>query len=277
VAVPLEHGLLEHGRVSGGAVAACRAAAEAGCRVIITTGRPPRGTRSTVEMTGVSPTVVTCNGALIWSHVDGGPVHHEALDASVAAEAIAAVRAVAPDCLVGIDRLDRWFTDRVAEEPAGDEAGASAAPDGVGPLEQFLNAPVTQVDVLAAPSDVALVRTALDPLVQTRRIARYERPGGLFQLTSPRAERAVALQRIAKGAGLDRAEVMAVGGGRHDAGMVEWAGFSAVLADAPEPVRRLADVVVPARDDGGLARALARYVVSGPAAPESATPESAGD
>ncbi len=272
VAVPLEHGLLDHGRMPAGAVAACRAAAAAGTRVVIATGRPPRGTRAAVEAAGTGATVIACNGALIWDHAVGGPVHHEPLDAGTARAVVAAVREADPECLVGLERLDRWYTDR----PPGED-GAGPAPDETGPLERFLDEPLTQVDVLTRADGTAAVRTALDRLLGEGRIARFERPGGLFQVTSPRADKGIALQRIARADGLERAEVMAVGGGLHDAGMVEWAGFSAALGDAPAPVRRLATVVVPDRDDGGLARALARYVVSaaGPAA-EAAEAAAAG-
>lgn len=258
VVLPLEYGLMDGASVSAGAVAACRSAMGSGCRVVIATGRPPRATRGAVEAAGVSPTVIACNGALIWSHVDGRAVHHDPLEVGTATEAIAAVRAASPDCLVGLERLDQWFTDRAAEADAVDHG----TPDGIGPLARWLNEPVTQVDLLVPAREASAVRSALEPFVAARRLARFERPGGFFQLTAPRVDKAVALQRLVLGAGLDRDEVMAVGGGMHDAGMVEWAGFSVALADAPESVRRLADVVVPARGNGGLARALVRYVVT---------------
>lgn len=272
LAVPLEGGLLDRGRMPAGAIAACRAAAESGCRVVLVSGKPPRSARPAAAAIGVVDTLITCNGALVWDLAREQPLHHEPLDAATAAAAVAAVRAASPACFVGIERLDAWFTDRVpealqAEAEAESEGGVAAMPSEIGPLPQWLRQPVTQVDILVPADDVAEVRRVLDPLVSARRLARFERSGGLFQLTHPRAEKAVALQRLARDAGVPREQVMAVGCGRHDAGMIEWAGLSVATADAPESVRRLARVVVPDRAGGGVARAVARFVVSGPIGP----------
>ncbi|MHC4808797.1 MAG: TIGR01777 family oxidoreductase [Planctomycetota bacterium] len=270
LAVPLEGGLLVSGRMPAGAIAACRAAAESGCRVVLASGRPPRAARPAAAAIGVVDTLIACNGALIWDLAGEQAIHHEPLDAATAAAAVAAVRAASPESFVGIERLDAWYTDRVPETlqaEAGTEAGDAAMPSEIGPLPQWLRQPVTQLDILVPADDVAEVRRVLDPLVSARRLARFERSGGLFQLTHPRAEKAVALQRLARDAGVPREQVMAVGCGRHDAGMIEWAGLSVATADAPESVRRLARVVVPDRAGGGVARAVARYVVSGPLGP----------
>jgi uncharacterized protein (TIGR01777 family) len=273
LAVPLEGGLLVGGRMPAGAIAACRAAAESGCRVVLASGLPPRAAREAAAAIGVVETLVACHGALVWDLRREQPLHHEPLDPATASAAVAAARAASPHCFVGVERLDEWFTDRLPEVLAGG-GGESAVggpagpgPTDIGPLPRWLTQPVTQLDILAPAGDVAAVRRALDPLVSARRLARFERSGGLFQLTHPRAEKAVALQRLARDAGVPREQVMVVGCGRHDAGMVEWAGLSVATADAPESVRRLARVVVPDRAGAGVARAVARFVVSGPAGP----------
>ena len=270
LAVPLEGGLLVSGRMPAGAIAACRAAAESGCRVVLASGLPPRAARPAAAAIGVVHTLIACNGALIWDLAGEQPIHHEPLDPATASAAVAAVRAASPECFVGIERLDAWFTDRVPETlrtEAEAEAGHGAMHSDVGPLAGWLTQPVTQLDVLVPAEDVPAVRRALDPLVSARRLARFERSGGLFQLTHPKAEKAVALQRLARDAGVPQSQVMAVGCGRHDAGMIEWAGLSVATADAPEPVRRLARVIMPDRAGAGVARAVARFVVSGPVGP----------
>lgn len=261
VALAYEGGLHDPaGRVSAGAVAACRVAASS-AGIVVATGRPPRAIDPFVRSLGTGGISITCNGALVWDHEQSAARHHEPLEAEVAAEVATAVRAAGPGTLVAVERLNRWFTDRAPDDAA--IAEAIGEPDGVGPLESLFAEPVTQLDLLVPADELDAVRAALDRLVADGRIARFERSGGLLQVTHPRAEKAIALQRIARAAGIEREAVLALGAGLHDSGMVEWAGYGVALAGAPSLVRRIADAVVESRSDGGVARALTRFVMAG--------------
>lgn len=248
------------GRLGEGVAMACRRAERAGCTIVLATARPPRSAVPILQALGISGPVIACNGALIWDAAAGRALYHESMDASVAAEVIEAARRAAPAIMIGIERLDRWYTDRI--DPA--VPGASALrPDGVAALETFLDAPVTQVCFFGAAPEIERVRSALEAGIwRERRIARFPVGSALLQVAHPRADKGVALQRIARRRGIPREAVLAIGDGENDLGMLAWAGFPVAMENAVPAVRRLARVIVPRSEDAGVARALHRYVIA---------------
>lgn len=254
--------LRSDGRLSKGVAHSCRAAQRAGCVVVPATVRPPRSMRFLADALGLVGPVINYNGAVIWNPLDNRPQYHEALDGPLALEIIAAARAVAPDMLVTADVLDRWFTDRLDPSRLGPTAVA-IDPDGVGPFEEFLTGPVTQVTLFPPPAEAAAVRAVLEERFWRRGlVALFQEEAGFIRVTHRLVDKSIALQRIAARMEIPRTAVMAIGDGLNDQGMVEWAGFGVAVANASPAVKELADVVVADNDDQGVARAIQRYVLA---------------
>jgi hypothetical protein len=178
----------------------------------------------------------------------------------VAASVIDAARAVEPSLSVGVEVLDRWFTDRL--DPALVRASATTIePDGIGPLDEHLAAPVTQVNLYGAPAHIAAIRPEIEKRFwRPRTVGLFPAGASLLQVTHPLVDKSIAIQRIAARLGADRSEVMAVGAGPNDAGMLDWAGFAVATANAGERIRHLADAVVPSNDEQGVAVAIRRFL-----------------
>lgn len=259
VAISVDGALLRRdGRMPQGVVHACAAAVKAGCAIVLVTARPPRAIANVVRALDLDAPVIAYAGAAIWNPRDEVAQYHEALDAAVAREVIDRARAVDPNVQVAIERLDRWYTDRLGEGVAA----RSGEPDGEGPLESFLDEPVSQVGLLATAPVIDAIRDALgEGLWRDRRIAVFRPERTLLTVAHPLTDPAIALQRIARASGIEQEAVMAIGGGPEDAGMVEWAGFGVAIAGAAPPVLKVADAVVPDAEDHGVARALRRWVL----------------
>lgn len=264
LALPVDGALMRSdGTIAPGDVQAIRAAERAGCTVILATSRPPRAVRPIVQTLGVAGPVITLNGALIWNHLDNLPLHHQGIDNELAKEIITAVREVDPTCPIVLEIHDSWFTDDV-DADAMWLPGRMRAADKVGPLTSFLDDPVTRMSIGGTEAAVARVLPVLrEKFWKTRRVALFQLESNVVQLTDPRVDKAVALQRVAMRLGLQRDEVMAIGDSRIDSGMIEWAGFSVAMENADQAVRELAQAVVPSNDETGVARAIQRYVISG--------------
>jgi uncharacterized protein (TIGR01777 family) len=253
--------LRSDGRLSKGVAHSCRAAQRAGCVVVPATARPPRSMRFLIDALGIVGPVINYNGAVIWNPLDDRPQFHESLDGALALEVIVAARQVAPNMLVTADVLDCWFTDRLDPTRLGPTA-VPIEPDGVGPFEEFLTGPVTQVTLFPPPEESAAVRAVLEERFWRRgRIAIFQE-AGLIRVAHQMVDKSIALQRIAARMGVPRTAVMAIGDGANDQGMVEWAGFGVAVANASSALTELADAVVADNDDQGVARAIHRYVLA---------------
>lgn len=64
------------------------------------------------------------------------------------------------------------------------------------------------------------------------------------------------LQHLCQHLGLDQSQVMAIGDGGNDAGMLRYAGLSVAMGNAPDEVKALADWVTRDNDHDGVAAAL---------------------
>lgn len=254
--------LRSDGGLAQGVIDACRAAARAGCVIVPATARPPRAMRTILQTLGHSGPTINYNGAVVWNPVEQKPQHHESLDAALASTIIAEARAILPETIVSVEILDRWYTDRV-DARFHTETSRMFDPDVIGPVESFLHQPITKLMLLEEPARLAPVLEMIrDRYWRHRRIAMFLTDPHLIQIVSPLVDKSVALQRIAHRLGVSREEVMTIGDGPNDAGMIEWAGFSVAVENACPLVRDLADVMVPSNDDQGVARAIQRYVLS---------------
>lgn len=84
-------------------------------------------------------------------------------------------------------------------------------------------------------------------------------------------DKAHGLARVCARAGIEPDEVLAVGDGRNDVQMLEWAGRGVAMANAPAEVLALADAVTGTVAEGGLIAELDRWF------PPTATAQRAGD
>ena len=264
LALPVDGALIRSdGTISPGDVQAIRAAERAGCHVVLATRRAPRAVRSILQTLSITGPTITHSGALIWNQLENTAIFHQALDVALAREIIEAVRAIEPALPIAIEVLDKWFTDEVDPEALWLPWRMREA-DEIGPLAKFLSEPVTRVSFGGTEAQLTVALSALrEDYWKPRRIALFQMDTGVVQITDPRVDKAVALQRIALRLGLRREEVIALGGSRIDSGMIEWAGFSVALENASPPVRELANAVVPGKDHSGVARAIHRFVLSG--------------
>jgi uncharacterized protein (TIGR01777 family) len=254
--------LRSDGRIAQGVIDACRAAVRAGCVIVPATARPPRSMQTILQTLGTVGPTINYNGAVIWNPVDRVAQYHESIDPALARSIIDDARALVPDVVVSVEILDRWFTDRV-DPHLHTETSRVFEPDYVGSFDSFLTQPVTKLMLLAPPEPLAPVLSMVrERYWSQRRVAVFITDPHIIQIANPMVDKSIALQRIATKMGADREEVMAIGDGPNDAGMIEWAGFSAAMENACDLVKNLADVVVPSNDALGVAKAIQRYVLS---------------
>ncbi|MEM7229690.1 MAG: TIGR01777 family oxidoreductase [Planctomycetota bacterium] len=263
VAVDIDGTLLtSDGTIGRGVINACRAAHRAGCLVVPATSRPPRAVASIMQMLDVPGPVVAYNGAIIWDPAERAVLHHETIDADAARSIVSDVREAYPSIFIAVEIEDRWFTDRAAQPSDGNGLWLTE-PDGVQPLYELLEQPITKLNIVGPADMIAEVQSLIgDRYWKTRRVSMFVSDPRFVQIMSPMVDKGIAVQRIARQHGIPQDQVMAIGDASNDMGMIEWAGFGVAVANAASPVRALADAVVPANDEGGVARAIQRFVLN---------------
>ena len=82
------------------------------------------------------------------------------------------------------------------------------------------------------------------------------------EMMSPSVGKGRALEELAASLGVSMGDVLAIGDGENDAGMIELAGYGLAMSNARERAKTMAKEIVPSNDEDGLAWALEKYVLS---------------
>ena len=82
-----------------------------------------------------------------------------------------------------------------------------------------------------------------------------------IEITSDKADKGEALIDLAKELGIVREEVMAMGDGDNDRGLMKAAGLSVAMGNAVQKIKDEADYVAPDNEHDGVAEAIRRFVL----------------
>lgn len=253
VASDLDGTLLRRdGSLSDRSVRAITGAEAAGATVVLVTGRPPRWIHTIVERLGHHGVALCANGALVYDLEARQVLSSDTIDLGTAAEIVRRIRRSCPGAVFAVET-----PAHLGIEPAWTVDFALPAGTHVADALELLTAP--PVKILARldaerPFDAALAQatTELDGL------AEVTWSGGkhLLEMSAPGVTKGVALAALADRLGIAAVDALAFGDMPNDIPMLRWAGRGLAVANAHPTVREIADGVVGANDDDGVAAEL---------------------
>ena len=258
VAIDLDGTLLDDRKEVGHPTAtALRSLPQRGVKVVIASARPPRSVRPFYRLLELDTLQINYNGALIWDEPRGTAYHHRPMMADVVRRIVAHARDVFPQVLVSCEVMDRWYTDRF-EPKYNTETGKLFKPDHIGPVEGFLNQPITKLMLLGEPSLLAsLGQTLANAYESDVTVIRCDRD--LLQIMQRGASKAAALRNIAEHYGVAMRQVMAIGDASNDLEMLQESGVGVAMDNADPVLKQIADWIAPSNNDHGVHAALRQY------------------
>lgn len=236
------------------------AAARAGAHVVLASGRAPLSmagladrmglTELVEELTGERLHVVASNGSVVIRHAPMEVVHEITFDAS---EAVRTVLEHVPGAAVAVEehgvgyRVNRLF-------PAGELDGEMIICD----LEDMISTEVSRV-IIRDPDS-----TSEDFVNLARKLGLHGTNYFIgwtawLDIAPEGISKASGLEWVCRDLGVDAADVLAIGDGRNDTEMLQWAGRGVAMGQAPEVVRAAADHVTAPVDQDGAALELRKW------------------
>jgi hypothetical protein len=82
-----------------------------------------------------------------------------------------------------------------------------------------------------------------------------------LEFVSRDASKGIALAEIGKLYGIDRSQMLAVGDSYNDVSMLEYAGFSVAVENAPDDIKEICDYVTLSNDNDGVAHVIDKFVL----------------
>jgi Cof subfamily protein (haloacid dehalogenase superfamily) len=235
---------------------AVRRARDAGCHVVLASGRSPHGMAPVADLLELhlddaEPLwIVASNGAVVFRYPPLEVVMEETFDAAPAVQAILERH---PTALVAVE--ERGVGYRVTKAfPVGELSGEMIVTD----LEDLVAAPVSRViirDPDATADDFVTLAKELG-LHGTDYVVGWT---AWLDLAPVGVSKASGLAHVAGRLGVEAADVLAIGDGRNDIEMLQWAGRGVAMGQAVQLVLDAADAVTAPVAEDGAAVELGRY------------------
>lgn len=248
-------------QISPPVYAAVRAAADAGAHIVLASGRSPHGMDKIADLLDLPGEaadrlwVVASNGAVIFRYPPLEVVHEETFDAR---EAVRQVLEQHPEALVAVE--ERGVGYRVSRPfPDGELSGEMIQTD----VDEIVAGPVSRViirDPTASADDFVAMAARLG-LHGTDYVVGWT---AWLDLAPVGVSKASGLEYVAAELGLGSEDVLAIGDGRNDIEMLEWAARGVAMGQSVQEVRDAADFTTDTVYDDGAAVELRRWFRDGP-------------
>jgi HAD superfamily hydrolase (TIGR01484 family) len=231
-------------------------ALDAGAHVVLASGRSPHGMTRVADLLDLRGQdeervwVVASNGAVIFRYPPLVVVHEETFDAGPAVKAVLERQ---PTALVAVE--ERGVGYRVSGPfPEGELSGEMIQTD----LDVIVAGPVSRViirDPEASADDFVALADELG-LHGTNYVVGWT---AWLDLSPVGVDKASGLEHVARELGIEAAGVLAIGDGRNDIEMLQWAGRGVAMGQAIQAVIDAADDVTASVYEDGAAAELEKY------------------
>ncbi len=252
----IEGGGTSYEQISPEVHAAVQRALDAGAHVVLASGRSPDGMTRIADLLGLPREgadriwVVASNGAVVFRYPPMEVVHEETFDAR---EAVHEILDRHPTALVAVE--ERGVGYRLNDHfPPGELTGDMI----ITPVEELVAQPVSRViirDPQSTPEDFVALGRELG-LQGTSYVVGWT---AWLDLAPVGVDKSAGLAHVAGRLGLSREDVLAIGDGRNDIEMLQWARRGVAMGQAVPEVQDVADAVTSSVYEEGAAEELDRW------------------
>ena len=216
--------------------------------MIACTGRPFPGALPWVRELALEGPIICYQGAQVRA-LDGGVILDRGITHDLAMEVIRFARE--RQLHVQAYRDDQLLVER--DRPEAHEYAGHAGMEihVVDDFDEAMGATTPKLVIVAASATLE----ALLPEVRRRWAGRLNAATSMptyLEFTSVESDKATALQFLCERMAIPQAETVAVGDGRNDASMIEWAGLGVAIEGSPPEVQAAADRTIPGPGRGGI-------------------------
>lgn len=214
--------------------AAVRRVVDAGVPVVLATGRSWLATQLIFEHLGLPPGwAVSSNGAMVVTYPPFEVQHETRFDP---ADTVRRVAELAPSACIAVQDGLHWRVNRPF--PEGELLGEVT----IEGIDELASREVSRV-IVRDPHSSEEVFNGLVSQFGLHEVSYFIGWSAWLDIAPMGVDKAHGLQVVCDELGIDRGDVLAIGDGRNDIEMLEWAGRGVAMGDAPDEVKRAADAV----------------------------------
>lgn len=241
-------------RVPADTLAALTRALDAGCELVLATGRPPRWLSDVLSQLPLKPLCICANGAIIYDSDRDRMRQVHTLEPGQMRSIVRAAREAIPDITVAVERAGNSAYSPESElfvvtpdyAPTWDTDATGMEDD-----DRILRIPATKLLLRhEGMSSKQMAGVLRDRIPADLGYVTYSVDEGLLEVSCPGINKATGVEEL----GHPADDVIAFGDMPNDIEMLTWAGTGVAMPHAPAEVREAADEV------GTIAEVLGRLL-----------------
>jgi 5-amino-6-(5-phospho-D-ribitylamino)uracil phosphatase len=241
----------EDGFLSEAVRAAVQRADASGHEVMLATGRSPAATVPVIEQLGVAPRFLVCsNGAVTLERTASGEYERARVETFDPAEVLTTISGALSDARYAVEDSEGRFRYTASFPENAVSPGSLEVP-----FEELLAVRATRVVVISPNQGLEEFLAVVDRMGLTR-VSYAIGWTAWLDIAPDGVNKATAMEWVRSELGVPRERTLAVGDGRNDIDMLEWAARGVAMGQAPDDVVAAADERTREVRDDGLARVL---------------------
>jgi Cof subfamily protein (haloacid dehalogenase superfamily) len=233
-----------------------------GVIMVLASGRPTGPVRryaEELELARHGGWILSFNGAVITECATGAVIFEQSLSAELVHEIHDRAVSLGANILSYVD--DKIVTPRADEWTAVERRLTGMEVVEVADFKGAIRGPAVKAIVLHEPARLREISDKIRPEIEGRLSMAISKPFFL-EFTDNGIDKRHSLSRLCAHLGIDSSEVVAIGDGQNDAGMIQLAGLGISMANGAAEVRAIADHVTASNMDDGVAQAVERFVLA---------------
>tara|TARA_B110000263_G_scaffold243293_1_gene249834 strand:+ start:199 stop:981 length:783 start_codon:yes stop_codon:yes gene_type:complete len=231
-----------------------------GAVVSVSTGRTLMPALRIAKEAGASGPVICFQGAMTYDQHTESTMRHERLDESITAQAIAGLTSIVPEVMMFLGN-DVWVEKRSEWTDGYGQRMGIEIRDTDSLLDMADHKPTAIVGV-GEPDVVGPMVEELQNLLNGSALVTHSLP--MFcEVEAIGAGKDLAVEHLSITLGIEQSAVIAVGDGKGDQSMIEWAGLGVAIAGGHPDAISAADEVIAIPEESGLVNFLEKLIDAG--------------
>lgn len=225
-----------------------------GVEIVVATGRMYRSALPYIKQLGLFGSMITYNGAYIKDVEKDEVIFHQPIELNISKEIL--LEAEAADLYANIYIDDKLFVSELGPESDLYEKISRVDAIPVGKLSEYIS---------DAPTKLLIVEEDLDKIKHYRKLFKGKYSDNI-EVTQSKAffiefmakdvSKGKAIKIVADNLNVDLEEIIAIGDSWNDIEMLQTAGLGIAMGNAPDGVKKHADMIADTHDNEGVSNIL---------------------
>lgn len=237
-------------------------AQEKGTVVVLASGRPTYGIVPLARQLRLEESggyILAYNGGKIVDCKTGDTVFNQELDPAL-------LPLLHDEAMAAGMQILTYQGDGIAATKADDEYVQHEAFINKMPVEEYsdfkhqVEFPINKCLIVGSPEPLHELELRLADTLQGR-LSVYRSANFFLECVPLGIEKSQSIDKLASSLGIAREEIIAIGDGYNDMGMIKYAGLGVAMANADEEIKEVADYVTLSNEEDGVAKVIEQFIL----------------